>query len=174
MSAVTTIDEVEYKPDIDFSVFCSLEHMGILKEELMDQGFTSNYIDKITRNADGRYCTPIPWKSNKTRIETNRSLLAEARLKSLLSKLGRNPTAMSTYHEQIMEYVQYEFVTRVDPKYKGVHTYLPHQPVFREHAPSTQCRPVFDGSAHLKGRPSINEVFEVGPNLHPEILRVLL
>ena len=53
MSAVrvTTMEKVEYKPDIDFSVFCSLEHMGILKEELMNQDFTSNYIDKITRNA---------------------------------------------------------------------------------------------------------------------------
>ena len=51
---------------------------------------------------------------------------------------------------------------------------LPTSPVLGAEATSTKCRLVFDGSSHSKGSPSIKNVLEVGPNLNPELLAVLL
>ena len=65
-------------------------------------------------------------------------------------------------------------MAEADPNFTGTHTYLPHRYVLRAEATSTKCRPVFDGSSHPKGSPSINNVLEVGPNLNPELLAVLL
>jgi len=33
---------------------------------------------------------------------------------------------------------------------------------------------VFDGSAKAQGHPSLNDTLEVGPNLNPDLLAVLL
>lgn len=41
-------------------------------------------------------------------------------------------------------------------------------------AETTEIRPVFDGSADLKDRQSINDGLETGSNLNPEVLAVLL
>lgn len=61
-----------------------------------------------------------------------------------------------------------------DTEYDGVCKYLPHRPVIKTDAKTTTIRPVFDGSAHQKNKPSLNDMLETGPNLNPEILAVLL
>ena len=38
----------------------------------------------------------------------------------------------------------------------------------------TKCWIVFDASHHENNAPSLNEVLEIGPNLLPEILAILL
>jgi hypothetical protein len=81
---------------------------------------------------------------------------------------------LELYHGIIMEYLDKDYIQAAEPNYGEPHTILPHSYVERPDATSTKCQPVFDGSAHYKGSPSINKLLEVGPNLNPELLDVHL
>ena len=52
--------------------------------------------------------------------------------------------------------------------------YLPHHAVKKEKRKVVKWRIVFDASSHEPGSPSLNDSLEMGPNLLPEILSVLL
>jgi hypothetical protein len=52
--------------------------------------------------------------------------------------------------------------------------FLPNRPVEREDAETTKIRPVFDGSVHHKNRRSFNANLEIGPNLNPDIMGILM
>lgn len=157
----------------DFRQFWSLEHMGVLEVEETQPTFEEQYISSLTRKEDGRFVANLPWKENKGKLPTNHTI-AVRRLRSLLASLNSRVEQREEYHNQIMGYLKDGFITEVDPEFNGTYTYLPHRAVYRHDAASTKCRPVFDGSAHFKGSPSINECLEVGPNLNPEILAVLI
>ena len=101
-------------------------------------------------------------------------MIAMSRLHSLLRKLRANPELRMAYHAQLKEFFDDGFVVEADNEYGGICTYLPHRPVVREHVATTKCRPVFDGYAHGKGQSSVNHTLEVGPNLNPDVLEVLI
>ncbi|GFV30545.1 integrase catalytic domain-containing protein [Trichonephila clavipes] len=52
--------------------------------------------------------------------------------------------------------------------------YLPHHAVIRSDKTTSRIRIVFDGSAHEDGQSSLNQSLYTGPNLHPNILELLL
>lgn len=51
---------------------------------------------------------------------------------------------------------------------------MPHRPVYREDKETTKLRIVFDASAHAPNHLSLNDHLEVGDNLLPDILTILL
>jgi hypothetical protein len=78
------------------------------------------------------------------------------------------------YDKIFKEYLEENYIEIADDSYQGQCAYLPHRPVIKVDKTTTKIRPVFDGSANKKGRPSLNDLLEVGPNLNPDILSVLL
>jgi hypothetical protein len=52
--------------------------------------------------------------------------------------------------------------------------YMPHHPVEKEKRGDAKWRIVFDGSSHEDHAPSFNDALEMGPNLLPESLAILL
>ncbi|GFX78405.1 uncharacterized protein TNCV_3034481 [Trichonephila clavipes] len=52
--------------------------------------------------------------------------------------------------------------------------YLPHHAVIRSDKTTSRIRIVFDGSAHEDGQSSLNQSLYTGPNLHSNILELLL
>jgi hypothetical protein len=52
--------------------------------------------------------------------------------------------------------------------------YLAHHAVEKEKRGDAKWRIVFDGSSHEDQAPSLNDALEMGPNLLPEILAILL
>jgi hypothetical protein len=52
--------------------------------------------------------------------------------------------------------------------------YMPHHAVKKEKHKKVKWRIVFDACSHEPGSPSLNDSLEIGPNLLPEILSVLL
>ncbi|GFX25460.1 integrase catalytic domain-containing protein [Trichonephila clavipes] len=52
--------------------------------------------------------------------------------------------------------------------------YLPHHAVIRSDKTTSRIRIVFDSSAHEDGQSSLNQSLYTGPNLHPNILELLL
>ena len=61
-----------------------------------------------------------------------------------------------------------------DPYFFGKTAYLRHRPVIRESAETTKIRPVFDRSVHFEHRRSFDANLEVGPNLNPDIMGILM
>ena len=157
----------------DLKAFWSLENLGIMGDATKEPDLLMDYESKISRNADGRYRVALPWKQDKERLLPNRSL-AEQRLRHLLKKLENTPDVRDAYHRQIQEYLADGFIREADSTFQGAHNYLPHRPVIRSDKTTTKIRPVFDGSAKTRHGPSINDCLEVGPNLNPDLLAVLL
>ncbi|GFT03646.1 uncharacterized protein TNCV_3136021 [Trichonephila clavipes] len=52
--------------------------------------------------------------------------------------------------------------------------YVSHHAVIRRDKTTSHIRIVFDGSAHENGQSSLNQSLYTGPNLHPNILDLLL
>ncbi|KZS07327.1 Uncharacterized protein APZ42_028968 [Daphnia magna] len=140
--------ELKWQTDFDLSLFWKLEHFAILEDcdVVEPENLLSSFGDKITRQEDGRYCTPIPWKTDK----------------------------WSFYHKEIDQLRVQNFVDEADLNYEGLRTYLPHHPVIPQDKTSTKIRPVFNGAAKSKYGPSLNDILENGPNLHPDLLAVLM
>ena len=100
--------------------------------------------------------------------------LAEGRLRNLLVRLRRTPILLKAYDHEMKLLAEKGFVEEVNVGYEGIHKYVPHHPVIREDKVTTKIRPVFDGSAKGRFGPSINECLEVGPNLNPDLMAILM
>ena len=159
--------------DRDFKAFWDLEHLGILPNEAGETEFLESYIESITRQKDGRYVVKYPFRSEKTDFDDCYAI-AKKRLLGLLGSPKFTPEQRAQYHAIFQEYLELGFIKQANPKYTGRQAYLPHRPVIREDAQTTKIRPVFDGSVHFKHRRSFNANLEVGPNLNPDIMGILM
>ncbi len=166
-------DEQDRALGVDLKQFWDLEHLGILAAESSQPSFYEAYAKTITRSEDGRYQVCLPWKDNWKKLQSNKAV-AVKRLEGLMRRFDKDQTALAMYHEQFSGYLKEGFIRPANPEYTGVMMYLPHRDVVRVEATTTKCRPVFDGSSHMKGAPSLNQALEVGPNLNPELLEVLM
>jgi hypothetical protein len=92
-----------------------------------DERFDS-FADEITRLPDGRYCTPIPWKTDKWRLQRNLKM-ASCRIDRTLTRLRKNQQDLSDYDSKIQQLITNQFVEKADMEYDGYHMYLPHHPV---------------------------------------------
>ncbi|KAH6937316.1 hypothetical protein HPB50_026728 [Hyalomma asiaticum] len=70
--------------------------------------------------------------------------------------------------------VQAEEAQGLEQNIRGSAYYVPHSEVIREDSVTTKLRVVFDASSHAKGVRSLNSWLEIGPNLNPDLLQVLL
>ncbi|UYV62603.1 hypothetical protein LAZ67_2001287, partial [Cordylochernes scorpioides] len=68
-------------------------------------------------------------------------------------------------YEGIIEYAR-------EDKLDGVH-YLPHRPVYKRNSHTSRIRPVFNASARKRGKLSLNDCLDKGPNLIEIIPRLL-
>jgi hypothetical protein len=161
--------------NFDLSLFWKIENFANLEgADAVELENRFDFFDeKITRWPDGRYCTPIPWTTDKWRLQKNLPL-ATGRVESTITRLRKNPGDLVNYHEEIQKLIDSKFVEEANMDYEELHTYLPHHPVFRGDKTTTKIRPVFDGAAKTKFGPSLNDVLETGPNLNPDLLSVLL
>jgi hypothetical protein len=161
--------------NFDLSLFWNLENLANLNDcNVVESNDRFDSFDKdITRQLDGRYCTPIPWAIDKWRLEKNYQM-ASGRLQIMLNRLRKSPDDLANYTKEIEQLKNNKFVEEADIDYNGLHTYLPHHPVYRKDKATTKIRPVFDGAAKTKYGPSLNDVLETGPNLNPDLLSVLL
>ena len=134
------------------------------------------FSDTITY-ANGRYQVSLPWKTeeHKGRLLDNYAHV-EKRFKALMRKLDANPSLKESYNDYLTELEGKGIIEEVkpeDPVPEVVH-YLPHRPVIRDESQTTKVRPVFDASARGENGVSLNDCMEVGQNLTPDLIQVLL
>ena len=165
--------------------FWELDSMGIASVE--EAPYTKSdleAIDSFQRDiefSEGRYSVRFPWKSeyelNPENVPHNKHI-AKKRLSHTVQKLKKDPELLRKYHGALEEFVDLGFTEMVpdqelEPSNKAI-SYLPHRPVVKQERSTTKIRPVFDASAHEKGKPSLNDCILIGPSLNPEILALLL
>ncbi|KAL3085510.1 hypothetical protein niasHS_009437 [Heterodera schachtii] len=122
---------------------------------------------------EGRYEVPLPWNDRAPELKSNYGL-ARGRLESILKKL--NDEEFKHYNDTIQNQLRMGIVEMVpNPKEAtGVLHYLPHQAVVKIDHQTTKLRIVYDGSAHGKDAPSLNQCLDKGPQLLNDLVGVLL
>lgn len=124
-------------------------------------------------NDQGRFVVSLPWKGGHPPLETNRAL-SEARLRSTTRRLEQQGM-FQAYNDVLKGWASEGIIEKVEGKVGAEHPvhYLPHHGVWKPQSRTTKLRPVFDASAANKGRASLNQCLNKGPNLIPLILPIL-
>lgn len=171
------IDEPSVPMNSEIRHFWDLEIMGItdnpsraLNTEdsaILEEFRTSFRVEKQRR------VVSLPKKKDVALPNNLRN--AEIRLSNLERRLERDDHLKEMYYSQMLDYIkkgQVELPPVTDSS--DAMFYLPHQAVKKEKLGKTKWRIVFDASSHEPNAPSLNEALEMGPNLLPEILAILL
>ena len=116
-----------------------------------------------------RYSVQLSWKESHGELPTT----SQARLKSLLRKLRKEPEILREYNSVIKDQLQAGIMERVYEleQAENVH-YLPHQAVIRKEAETTNLRVVFDASSKEgKKGTSLNDCSPLTPLLYDILVR---
>ena len=169
---VSPTDTVE----LDINKIWELDSLGIRSESY--EWESDKVLDKFdsTIKYDGsKYEVHLPWKTSPLMFPTNFAL-AKARLQSMLSKSCKNTLMIDNYQKVLDDQEEKGFIERIPSN--EINTdhahYIPHRGIIRDH-PTTPLRIVFDCSAHAsKNDKSLNDCLYNGPQLVPELTKVLL
>ncbi|GFY42311.1 integrase catalytic domain-containing protein [Trichonephila inaurata madagascariensis] len=164
--------------------FWEIESLGILdkKKDSVTLGNGDEEIlgefDKSVSFVDGRYRVNLPWKPGMREALQNNKTVARKRFEGLVRRFKCDHELFSEreYKDVIVDYVREGVVERTscDSLSDSQGFCLPHHAVIRSDKPTSRIRIVFDGSAHEDGQSSLNQILYTGPNLHPNILELLL
>jgi hypothetical protein len=100
---------------------------------------------------------------------------AEKRFHALQRRLERDKTLHEVYHDQMFNYIKHEQVEIAPPTEGTQETYyLPHHLVRKNKCGNLKRRIIFDGGAHERDASPFNDGLEVGPNLLPELISLML
>ncbi|GFX99057.1 integrase catalytic domain-containing protein [Trichonephila clavipes] len=160
--------------------FWEIESLGILDKGSMTLGNGDEEIlsefDKSVNFVDGRYRVNLPWKPGMREALQNNKTVARKRFEGLVRRFKCDHELFCEYKDVIDDYVREGIVERTscDSLLDSQGFYLPHHAVIRSDKTTSHIRIVFDGSAHEDGQSSLNQSLYTGPNLHPNILELLL
>ena len=127
-----------------------------------------------------KYKAPLLWKSDTHRLRlANNFKQAEARLNSLHRRtLDPNPQLCENYYNIMYQYIdegKVQIIPQDEIHIQGRPTYyLPHRPILKPQASSSQVRPVFDASSKTYTGYSLNDLCHTGPSLLPDLVGVIL
>lgn len=148
--------------------FWEIDTVGIENEPVYEQFKRDILFD------GNRYVTSLPFKPYHRALPDNYQL-AKHRLKCLKNKLDSNKKLKTEYHKIIKSNFEDQIVERVptDNDQRSIH-YLPHTAVVRNDKETTKVRIVYDASAHLPNKPSLNDCLYKGPCLLGSLYDILL
>ncbi|UYV69289.1 hypothetical protein LAZ67_6003135 [Cordylochernes scorpioides] len=141
------------------------------KTQSLQAEMEEHFAHTTTRDIEGRYEVALPLVQDKERIPSNRDL-AENQQSSERRKLEEVGN-MNEYGQIFEEWMKQGIIEYArEDKLDGVH-YLPHRPVYKRNSQTSRIRPVFNASARKRGKLSLNDCLDKGPNLIEIIPRLL-
>ena len=170
MKVVTELNLNEKLYD-NLQKFWEVESVGIKEQE--DVSVLTQFKKDLKFN-EGRYEVKLPFQENFDHIEDN-FLLSKNRLKTLHSKLKKDPKLLNEYDNIIngqLESGVIEKADNIETKVGQVH-YLPHRAVCKPNRVTTKTRIVFDASAKNQDK-SLNDMLKSGPSLTTSLFGALL
>jgi len=163
--------------DSQFRRFWILEAMGITHPDTVPPSvkntvMLSSFSDSI-RIEDVQAVVSLPKKQHAILNDNNTN--AHRRFKSLTKRFDTTTYFRTTYENKMVDYILQHQVEAAPPGPTAAPTfYLPHHAVKKEKCKAVKWRIVFYASSHEPGSPSLNDFLEMGSNLLPEIVSVLL
>ncbi|GFQ70113.1 integrase catalytic domain-containing protein [Trichonephila clavata] len=160
--------------------FWEIESLGIRDNDSVSLGNGDEEIlsefDKSVCFVDGRYRVSLPWKPGMREVLQNNKTVARKRFEGLVRRFKCDHELFCEYKDVIDNYVREGIVERTscDSLSDSQGFYLPHHAVIRSDKTTSRLHIVFDGSAHEDGHSSLNQSLYTGPNLHPNMLELLL
>ena len=128
-----------------------------------DNEVKQKFLETVKINHEGRFEVELPWVDDHPELPDNFEI-AKARLENTMRKL-KNENYLEDYEEVFENWIDEGIIELVpDEELNDKGHYLPHRHVIKEGS-TTLVRPVFDGSASQKDKPSLNHCLEKGPNL---------
>ncbi|KAL6723726.1 hypothetical protein Aduo_018702 [Ancylostoma duodenale] len=144
------------------------------KRELNDK-IWAQFRATVERNENG-YHVRLPWKDAAQDLPDNRAI-AYNRLKGIRTKFKDQPDILRQYHKTFQDQLETGVIEEVDetapPDGEIVH-YLAHQAVITPQKDTTKLRIVFDGSAHYRNAPCLNDKLHQGPVILPSLVDMLI
>lgn len=156
--------------------FWNIETIGVhdKADNSDDEKAMTNFKETVKRE-NGRYQVKWPWKDESRDLPENRGL-ALGRLKSLVTRIQKQPELMSKYDDIIQDQLEKGIIEKVDRNVTdGTKHYIPHHVVITPQKTTTKLRIVYDASA--KGRQehkSLNECLYRGPVLLRDLCGILI
>lgn len=140
-----------------------------LSSPSQDDELAVSLFEQTVKFRGDRYEVAWPWRPGGRESLPNNFSLAYSRLNSLSNKLRSNPEFRGKYQATITEQLDRGIIEPAQ-KTGGWEYYIPHQAVITP----KKLRVVYDASAKLKGKPSLNNLLLPGPNLVPELGGILI
>ena len=127
------------------------------------------------RDSEGRFIVKLPMKTSENNFGDTLTM-AKKRYSYLEKRLKSNSKFSEMYCDFIKEYLELNHMEIITcPESNPTSEYfLPHHGVLKENSLTTKLRVVFDGSAHVNGHPSLNDVLCNGPKLQEDLLWIIL
>ncbi|GFQ96579.1 integrase catalytic domain-containing protein [Trichonephila clavata] len=179
-TSVHLIHSEEESISAELRRFWEIESLGIRDNDSVSLGNGDEEIlsefDKSVCFVDGRYRVSLPWKPGMREVLQNNKTVARKRFEGLVRRFKCDHELFCEYKDVIDNYVREGIVERTscDSLSDSQGFYLPHHAVIRSDKTTSRLRIVFDGSAHEDGHSSLNQSLYTGPNLHPNMLELLL
>ena len=125
---------------------------------------------------NNRYETRLLWKNEFGELDNNYEI-ARKRLFNLNNTFKRNHSFFMKYKDIINEQLKEGIIEQVDcysNENRDVGYFMPHHGVLKESKETTKLRICYDASSKAKNEISLNDCLESGPNLNPDLLKILL
>ena len=154
--------------------FWALETLGIKDSPLHNEDeFALEQFNNTIYFSENRYHVTWPWKVQNPELPDNFSL-AYGRLRSLLRRI--TPDLFSKIDAIIKDQLVKGIIEPVDTSVPTEHLihYIPHQPVLTLQKTTTKCRIVYDASAKLPHKNSLNDLLIRGPVILPNLIGLLI
>ena len=135
----------------------------------------TEFVQSISRKADGRYEVNVPWIPGQKLEETNETQ-SRQQLRRVEKKLEQNMKLKEEYEKIVATQSESGIIEKVSNSPSGNRVfYMPHKPVIREDAATTKVRMVLDASSkpHYLVN-SINDCMSRGPPLQPLMWDILI
>ncbi|KRZ54428.1 hypothetical protein T02_13454 [Trichinella nativa] len=154
--------------------FWELEAIGILPPETESGQTEMERRFKESLSFDGnRYSVGLLWKPGMASLPNNYAT-AIRRYRSLEKRLSRDSGLDEDYTTVMQSYLDNGWAEEAPAsKTPGKTWYMPHHAVYQQGTTGRKCRIVFDGLAVYRGT-SLNDHLESGPNLHVDLMGILL
>ncbi|GFQ73516.1 integrase catalytic domain-containing protein [Trichonephila clavata] len=179
-TSVHLIHSEEESISAELRRFWEIESLGIRDNDSVSLGNGDEEIlsefDKSVCFVDGRYRVSLPWKPGMREVLQNNKTVARKRFEGLVRRFKCDHELFCEYKDVIDNYIREGIVERTscDSLSDSQGFYLPHHAVIRSDKTTSRLRIVFNGSAHEDGHSSLNQSLYTGPNLHPNMLELLL
>ncbi|GMT16336.1 hypothetical protein PFISCL1PPCAC_7633, partial [Pristionchus fissidentatus] len=131
------------------------------KDAMVQQHF-----DETVVKVDNEYYVQYSVKPEASAMIPDNFELAISRLASNVKSLQKTKGHIEFYDSIIADQLKAGQIEIVNPNEPvlGITHYLAHQSVLRPDKPTTPLRIVYDASAHIKNKPSLNDLIHPGPS----------